>query len=340
MKVLLFEFKKLFTPKTFLLLIAALLIQFGLLFVPNSQKHDYSPNIYKKYLSTLEGEFTEEKYSVIKARYDEITEIIASHDEIVSAYQNGELSAGTFDEHSFSYAKATSEQKTVEYLKRKGDYFKTIGGECVYFYDTEWSDFLKNNGFNFIVALAVIFITIPIFCSEFQSNARSMLFTSLKGTTNLCICKIVAAATTAFLVSTAIFSARFLYFCALHGDFGDWQIRNIMDYSAYGSLTIKEFYFLDCIIKSTVWVVGAILICAFSCLTQNSLFTVFFTAVSIVCPVIIPAITNGVSRYTFLGAELAAGFTADLNMTLFAAVLAAKAIVYSVVVKVLWIRLK
>jgi len=340
MKLLLFEYKKIFTLRTFLLLLAALLAQFGLLFVPTVQNHDYSPNVYKKYLSELEGEFTAEKYASVKSRNDEIAEIIAIHDETVSAYQNGEISAEDFDRHSFSYSKAKSEKETVEYLARKSDYFSEIGGECVYFYDTDWDDFLNNNGFNFIAAFAVIFITIPFFCSEFQSNARSMLFTSLKGTARLCVCKIIAAFTAAFFTAMMIFSAKFLYFCALHGDFGAWQIRNIMDFSAYGSLTIGEVYFLDCIIKSMVWAVGAILICAFSCLTKSSLFTVFFTAFSVVCPVIVPALSEGVFRYIFLGAELSAGYFAGVNIAVFAAVLAVKAVVYSVAVKVLWIRLK
>ncbi len=340
MKLLLFEYKKLLTARTFVIFAAALLVQFGLLFIPSVNKRGYSPEIYKKYLSMLGGEFTEEKYFSIKARNDEIAEIIAVHDETVTAYRNGELSLEAFDEHNFSYAKAVSEQQTVGFLMQKSDYFKAIGGECVYFYDTDWDNFLSGSGFNFIAAFAVIFITIPIFCSEFQSNARSMLFTSLKGTTKLCVCKIIVAVTAAFLAAMSIFLVRFLGFCFLHGDFGDWQIRNIMDHSAYGSLTIRGFYFLDSIIKSAVWAVGAILICAFSCLTQSSLFTVFFSTVLIVCPVLFPVISEGIFSYVFLGTGLSRGYSADLNITLLAAVLLVKSIIYLFIVNAGWRRLK
>lgn len=340
MKLLLFEFKKLLTARTFILFAAALLVQFGALFIPSLHERGYSPEVYKRYLSTLSGEFTEEKYAAIKARNYEITEIIACHDELVTAYQNGELSLKEFSEHNFSYTKALSERETVEFLMRKSDYFKTIGGECVYFYDTDWDDFLRNNGLNFIVAFVVIFITIPIFCSEFQSNACSMLFTSLKGTTELCLCKIAVAVTTAFLIAMSIFSTRFFYFCFLHNDFGSWQIRNIMDYSAYGDLTIKDFYFLDSIIKSAIWAVDAMLICVFSCLTRSSLFTVFFAAFFIFTPALLPTLSVGNSRYVFLGTGLSEGYSADLNIILLAVSLLVKAIIYWFVINAGWKRLK
>lgn len=339
MKLLRFEFKKIFTARIFIMLFIALVAEFALLFVPSFRAPGYSPEIYRRYLTTLGGEFSEEKYEYIKSRYDDIAGIISVHEDTVSAYQNGQITLEEFEEHNRAYTKAMSEEQTVGFLMKKSDYFKTLSGDCVYFYDTDWDEFLGNMGFDIVTAFAVIFIVIPVFCSEFSSNTRSVLFSAEKGTTQLCITKIIAAFITAFVVAMLLLSMKYLFFCIIHGDFGSWKIRNIMDYSAYGNLSICGFYFIDSLIKTSVWAVCAIFICAVSCLTQSSLFTMFFTAAAL-SPAIIPVLSEGNFCYIFLGAELSNGYFADLNIYLISAILLVKSIIYLIAVRQLWIRLK
>lgn len=329
-----FEFKKIFTKKTMILLAIVILAQIAVMFIPKKYERNFSPIIYKRLVSELSGEFSEEKYNAVKARCDEINEIISSNGKITAAYHNGEISAEEYYKHSYDLTKALNEKSTAEYLLEKSDYFKKIGGG-VYFYDVDCGDFLADNGFNFLAAFAVILITIPIFCAEYRSNARSMLLSSVNGTRRLCGCKITAATVYAFFISMLIFMVRYCCFCCIYGNFGDYLVRNIMDYSAFGNISIFGYYFVDSAIRSTGLAVGAVLICAVSCVTGNTLFTAFFSVLALVFPSFL-TIDPQIFSYAFLGFTATNGYFAGANFLLIFGIMLIKIVIYSLICNYAW----
>lgn len=332
--MILFEFKKIFTKKTLILLAVIILAQAAVMFIPKNYERNFSPIIYKRLISELSGDFSEEKYNAVKARCDEINEIISSDDAITAAYHNGEISAEEYYKHSYDRTKALNEKDTAEYLLEKSDYFKKIGGG-VYFYDVDCGDFLADNGFNFFAAFAVIFITIPIFCAEYRSNARSMLFSSVNGTHKLCGCKIIVAAVCAFFISMLIFMVRYCCFCGIYGNFGGYLVRNIMDYSAFGNLSIFGYYFFNSVIKSAGLAVGAVFICAVSCITGNTLFTAFFVVFAIVFPAFFN-VNSQFFSYAFLGYAIENGYFAGANIALIFGIMLVKIVIYSLICNYAW----
>ncbi len=335
MKLFLYELKKIFSPKILIVLAAVLMLQFWLCYIPSGQEHEYSIDVYKQYLEQYGGEFTEEKYQSLLARSAEIGNIIAVHDDMVDAYQKEKISFDEFEEYNFQYHKASSEESTVKYLVKKSEYFKEIGG-CVYFYDTDWEDFLGGAGFNFFAAFAVIFLVIPVFCNEHQSNARSMLVTSARGQLDLCISKLCAAFTAAFLTAAAVYAVKYAAFCTIQGNYGEYAVHNLLGHYGYGDISLVRYYFTDLLIKSAAWAVGAVFICAVSNLTKNMIFTAFLSFVPIVFSALIGDFSAGIYRYLLLGGVLAENYAADFNMTAFTFALAIKTVIYSAICCVLW----
>lgn len=335
MKVFLFEIKKLFSLKAVLLLLAAIALQIGLTLLPMQRSHDFSLGIYKAYMSKLSGDFTEEKYSEIKALYDSYSELLASHDQIELDYQNGKITLEEFSDHNFKYQKAFAEQKTVEYILQKSDYYKYIGGECVYFYDTDWEDFLAGTNFDFIVAFSVIFLIISVFCAEYQSNSRTSVFTSSNGQGRLCAQKLILSGAVGLVVSMLLFFVRLAAFAAFH-DGTDNLIRNIIGYSQFGEITIARYCINNVLIKSAAWAVGALFVCAVSNITENTLFTAFLSFVGIVCLSMFSGLSAVPWGYVFLGGLLSRNYPSDLSSFWLILSLTIKSAVYSVISLKLW----
>lgn len=335
MKVFLFEIKKLFSLKPVLLLLAAIALQIGLTFLPVQRSHDFSLSIYKIYMLRLQGEFTEEKYSEIKALYDSYSELLASHEQIELDYQNGKITLEEFSDHNLKYHKAFAEHKTVEYILQKSDYYSDIGGECVYFYDTDWEDFIAGTKFDFIVAFSVIFLIISVFCTEYQTNSRTSVFTSSNGQGKLCAQKLILSGAAGLVVSILLFFMQFGAFAAFH-DGADNLIRNIIGYSQFGEITIAQYCINNILVKSAAWAVGALFVCALSNITENALFTAFLSFVGIVCLSMFGGLSTIPWVYVFLGGLLSRNYPPDISPLWLIFSFMIKSAVYSEISLKLW----
>lgn len=336
MKLLLFEYKKLFSFRTLMAILAAVLLQIGFSLIPLYDLNEYTPEIYKKYIAEIGGEFTEEKYSYIRERHEEIQQIIACHDEISQAYTNGKITLDEFSAHNDAYVKALNEEKTIAYLLKKSEYFAEIGGECIYFYDTDWENFLSQSSFNFITAFLIIFLSIPVFCTEYQSGSRAVLYTSLRGRKELCICKLISAFSAAFILSFVLYLIRYGAFHFMYEDLGNYPIRNLIDHSGYGYISLRQYYFNDTLIKSAAWAMSSLFVCAVSGITRNAVFTAFLSFIPIAAAALVPELSEGALRYVFLGSVLSENYAFDFSIVLFLLVMLIKAVAYSWVSIMRW----
>lgn len=228
MKIILYEFRKLIYSKRSLIIIAAVLMQILLILVPRNFEHEYSDEIYINYMKQLEGEYTEEKRNIILNRYYEINQTINEHENMITAYKQNTILLDEFEAHNSDFNRALAELSTIEYLMQKCSYFDEIG-EGVFFYDTPWIDFFTNSGFNYIVALTIICLIIPVFDSEYQSEAAAMLLTSKYGKNYVCISKLIMVIVLAFAVALALYIVQYVTF-VLHikADHSDLDIKNLM----------------------------------------------------------------------------------------------------------------
>lgn len=329
MKLFIYELRKILTFKTFLLIIAAFIAQIIASLIPHVYEHSYSTEVYKNYIAELEGEYTQAKRSALEQRYDEINNLILEHDNIESAYLRDEISIEEFEKHNFNYNKAKAEQSTVEYLLQKCDYFESLNGDALFFYDTHWEDFLSHSDYNYITAIIVLLLIIPIFDNEFTSDARSMLLTTRQGRKKLCIIKLIMAIITAFIVSFLIFMLKYIVFIYSSGTSSDIEIKNLLGYSGFGNISLAQYYLIDSLIKSATWIVGSVFICVISNVIRNTIFTSFFSFICLVCPALFSDIfVDKFLNYIFCSAQLKDMYTTNLNLHLLTIIYVCKIIVY------------
>lgn len=330
MKLLIYELRKVLTLKTVLLIIVALIAQMIVGLIPHVYEHSYSPEVYKKYIAELEGEYTQAKRFALEQRYDEINTLILEHDNVESAYLRDEISLEEFEKHNFDYNKAKAEQSTVEYLLQKCDYFETLNGDAIFFYDTDWEDFLSHSGYNYIAALIVLLLIIPIFDNEFTSHARSMLLTTKQGRKKLCIIKLTAAIFTAFIVVFLIFMMKYVVFTYTNSTNAEIGIKNLFGYSEFGNISLAQYYLIDSLIKSATWIVGSLFICVISNVIRNTIFTFFFAFICLVCPALFSDIfVSKFYDYIFCSTQLRGMYTTNLSLHLLTIIYICKIVVYS-----------
>ena len=330
MKILLYEVRKLFLSKRSFIIICAFILQIAIMFIPHKYDIEYSDEVYKKYTEQIKGEYTEQKRDFILDRYDEISEIINSYDGIVSAYKRDEISLEEFDNYNFTYHIALAEESTVEHLIEKCNYFDELG-RGVFFYDTSWTDFFSTSGYNYIVALTIILLTVPAFTNEYHSNAIAMLLTTRNGRRKVCISKIIIVAIAAFAIAFTIYMLKLAAFMYIKGDNANLGVENLIGYNYLPNISLKQYYLIDTVIKSASWVVASLFICAISVLAKNTVFSLFISFIFVVFPYYIAHLFNGGwFKYVFTANQLGEMYAHDLKLTLLIILYITKSTAYSI----------
>ncbi len=336
MRLLRYEFYKIFDLKRFCLIVLAVLIQIVTAMTPRTYVRDYSEKVYRTYMEELAGEYTEEKHNLVLERYDEICCIVAEHDDVISAYKRDEITLEAFDEHNFEYNKALSEMSTVEYILQKCDYYKSRG-EGVFFYDVDWGDFLGRAGYNYITALVVLCLVIPIFENEYKSEAVAMLLTTKKGRNKVCVAKIFLAGTVATAVSLLLSMTKYVGFAWNNGEYAEMGVGNLLGYGGFPNISLEQYYWNDTVIKASTWLIAAMFICVVNTYVRNAVFAFFISFVMLVCPYFISELVNGKwVGMVFLSGQLGGMYSDTLNITVLTLIYLFKGVVYSVMCMKKW----
>ncbi len=329
MKLFLYEFRKIFTAGNRIVFFAALALQALWGFFPHVYEHEYSPEIYRRYMERIGGVYTEEKRTFLEARREEIAGLIDAYEEMEGAYKRDEIALDEFERYLYEYQLAESERSTVDYLLEKCSYYDSLDGEAVFFYDTDWADFFSHSGYPYLLAAVLFLLLIPVFDREFTSNARPLLLPAVSGRKKLCICKLAALALTGFAVPMVFFALRYAVFVCQAGGGQDFCVRNLLGYSGYPDISLAQYYFTDALAKAAAWSVGALLLGAVSNIVRNTVFSFFLSVVCMVSPAWFAGIWPPlVYEYAFCAAPLGKMYGAAIDLRVFALVCLLKAAAY------------
>ncbi len=336
MNLLLYEFRKAFNLKYLCVIIVAVLIQIVVGLIPRNYERSYSDTIYKAYMEELGGEYTEEKYSLVLERYDEICKVMAEHEDVITAYKQNEITLDAFDEHNFQYNKALAEQATVEYILQKCEYYQSRG-EGVFFYDTDWVDFFSSSGYNYIAALVIICLIIPVFEQEYRSEAVAMLLTARNGRSKICTAKLLSAGVIAFAQSMLLSFTKYTVFMLRYGDNAHLSVENLLGYSGFSGVSLWQYFWNDALLKSVSWVIAALFICVVVTFTKNAVFAFFISFVMLVCPYFVSGFFGGEwFGAVFVANQLGGMYSVTLNIPILFIAYLLKALAYSLLSMKKW----
>lgn len=336
MRILAFEIKKLFSPLKLLLIFLSLALGYAICFIPSADNLPYSKEIYKSYMNTLSGEYTQEKKELILEEYNSFCETIDMYDEIQTDYKENRITLEDFDEYNLEYNSALSKISTVEYLITKCEYFDSIKGECEFFYDTDCLDFLDSLGLSYPAAIVIIFFAIAVFCPEFQSGSYSVVLTTQNGRAKTCAIKLTLTFILAFIISFSFCMVEYIAFLPKITSFAGMPIKNIIGYSGFDNLTIWQYFLLNTLKQSFSWSVSAVYISLISNITKSSIFTAFISFVTIACISMLMNTAASDLQYLLLAGGISNKLTCDFNVIKLSAILLVKLAIYSIASIALW----
>ena len=175
-------FKTLISSRFIVIVALILCVKTWYSYDSNMPANSYADAVYKEYMTTLEGEVTEEKLAYLAEERAMISETLSKQNMMQQAYVNGEI---TFDEYrdylsDYNYAYSRSEllsviEKHADYLARKE---AETGVRGWFIYDTGWQKMYAEDADLFLYAAILLLLT-GSFAAEYVSKSSSGGFAQL-----------------------------------------------------------------------------------------------------------------------------------------------------------------
>ena len=266
--------KQLFASKTLLLLIAVLLIK---LYASRTGYHfepTYTEQKYHSYMTSIQGEYTEEKRDALNHELSELYEIMRQKEEMERKYRAGEIARTEMGRYLVLFYEAEQNEKALVKANERLEFIKSQienGKQPYIVYDTGWNELLASE----IDAVLLVFI-IAALCgiySDEYKNGMNKLYSVCniralrRAKIGFCIGISVFAAIAFSAIETIIIAVNFTLPLCLT------QASGIEGITLFDSLPLIAYYglrvFAECIFVS-IFSLGVSLL---SYLTKNKVLT-------------------------------------------------------------------
>lgn len=181
------EMYKLLISKRFLWIVICLLIIKIFIsvnqFAPNQT---YTENVYREYMSILDGSVTDTKRQYVTKERDYIDNILNQSDQKRSDYIGGRISYSEYRLYLSEYNYAYSRTDVLKIIEDRLSYFDTIyskrGISASFLYDTGWL-LLFESKFDVMLYTILIILFSGIFADEYTTKSSSSGFSIILRTT-------------------------------------------------------------------------------------------------------------------------------------------------------------
>lgn len=322
-----------------LVILLAVAVRAVLCILPSVHEHPYSDEVYKSYTAQFEGELTAEKAEYLNSRLAEIDELICAYDEMQQRYTAGEITLDEYSAYTERHGKAKAEESTVRYLCRKceildgcTDFDKQI------FCDTAWNDFFEDNGFDYVMLIALLCIAVPAFDAEYSSGSFAQLLISKCGKTQLALSKLAAVWAAIFVLSclmSAVMLGVFVYWNGL--EYSDMPVGNILLTDGFGDTSLIVYYLKYTLLKALILAMYSCLFCLIAVLFKNITLAIITGFIIGITPQIISTgVESERAVYYISGMQLGKMYSASVSLWLLVGIIFIKSILLSLAVSMAW----
>ena len=198
--------KLLMAGKYLILVLLVLLVKVQYVEQAYTFQSNAADDIYKDYMFTLEGEWTEEKSEYIANERASIDQILLVEEEMDDLYKTGEIEYSEYYEYKTRLYDAKIRNGIFIQIERQEAYILDMakqGYEVHFVYATGWNALL-DRAFDFLLYGLLLVMTVQIFAVEFQGMSPIVRATR-KGRGRLPIAKYMLAVSLAVVIG-AIFA--------------------------------------------------------------------------------------------------------------------------------------
>lgn len=209
------EVYKTLISSRFIIVVALLLaVKCGYSISTNSPARSYADSVYKEYMTSLEGELTDEKLDYLAAEREMINSTLEKQQPMQQAYINDEITFDEYRAYLTDYNYAFSRSELLKVIENHAAYLERIEAESGqkgwFAYDTGWKKLYSGDADLFLYTSILLLLT-GSFASEYLSRSSSGGFSQIlratrNGRDRTFFAKLISAGTIS-AVLTILFNA-------------------------------------------------------------------------------------------------------------------------------------
>ncbi len=175
-------FKTLISSRFIVIILLILCVKTWYSYDSNAPVNSYADAVYKEYMTTLEGEVTEEKLAYLAEERAMINEILAKQNMMQQAYVNEEITFDEYRDYLSDYNYAYSRSELLSVIEKHADYLAQNEAETGvrgwFIYDTGWQKMYSEDADLFLYTAILLLLT-GSFAAEYVSKSSSGGFAQL-----------------------------------------------------------------------------------------------------------------------------------------------------------------
>lgn len=218
MRTFLYEWKKLIVcHKGWLVVLLALMgsiCYWQLSDAPKFLEIEQYYSDYEYFLHHVKGELTEEKIAYIESIASQAVAAKTAIPQFYLDFYAGKISKEEFDDQIQKLQDLVTRYRGINALYEQYVYARGATENRYMVYPNGWAALLENGTPNVFLAIALLFLIVPLFCNEYINETDRLVLTAKRGSHNLGIEKSMAAFLLAGLLSLA-FTFGHLIFCGV-----------------------------------------------------------------------------------------------------------------------------
>ena len=175
-------FKTLISSRFLVIVLLILCVKTWYSIDTNAPANSYADAVYKEYMTTLEGEVTDEKLAYLTEERAMINETLARQTEMQQAYVNEEIPFEEYRDYLSDYNYAYSRSELLSVIEAHAEYLAQKEAETGvrgwFVYDTGWKKMYSEDADLFLYAAILLLLT-GSFAAEYVSKSSSGGFAQL-----------------------------------------------------------------------------------------------------------------------------------------------------------------
>lgn len=175
-------FKTLISSRFIVIVLLILCVKTWYSYDTNTPSNSYADAVYKEYMTTLEGEVTDEKLAYLAEERAMINETLSKQTAMQQAYVNEEITFDEYRDYLSDYNYAYSRSELLSVIEQHADYLaekeRETGVRGWFIYDTGWQKMYAEDADLFLYAAILLLLT-GSFAAEYASRSSSGGFAQL-----------------------------------------------------------------------------------------------------------------------------------------------------------------
>ena len=175
-------FKTLISSRFLVIVLLILTVKTWYSVETNTPVRSYADAVYKEYMTSLEGEITEEKLAYLAGERAMIDEVLMKQSAMQEAYLNEKITFEEYREYLSDYNYAYSRSELLTVIEKHADYLirkeAETGVKGWFLYDTGWRRMFEEDADLFLYAALLLLLT-GSFAAEYVSKSSSGGFAQL-----------------------------------------------------------------------------------------------------------------------------------------------------------------